>query len=520
MKSICKVLIVDDEMLVRQGIKHLMDWEQAGFRIVGEASNGLEALDLVDELQPHIILTDIVMPIMDGEKFVKIVKERYPGVEVIVLSSFSEFEYVRSTFQSGVADYILKPKLEADYLLTVLNKTADKISDLLTEGSEEPAEEKWLEQAAEKLITGYEAELSPDVLHKVLPYDSYALFGVDLKQIKEQADKSGILQGMEDTLRRLESAANIRLNDKDRELYMLNANGPDWSSIIIELRAMASQLASKPLPGVHFVMTETFTDFFQLGEMYRHQYSKLTRYSFYMPDKHFISKMDLRDLQEQTIDIDISELTDQLKRKQFQKAFAGFLEHIHAKAMDYRTDIFEFKALLGNFIFNVTSTLGKMKYATESLENSKYEFFRKIDESDYARDAIQTIVDFIHEAEHIIGETNTAVNPNMTKLLNYIQEHYAEPITLTEVAKQFHFNPSYLSSYFSAHNNEGFSEYLNKVRVQKAMELLSSTEETISEISGRVGYSDQSYFTKVFKKHTGFSPSSYRRGQFAKEEIT
>lgn len=130
MKPIFKILIVDDEMLVRQGIKHLLDWEQEGYRIVGEASNGVEALSMMDELNPHIIITDIVMPIMGGEKLVKIVKEKYPHIEVIVLSSFSEYDYVRSTFQSGVADYILKPKLEADYLLSILNKTTAKMAGM------------------------------------------------------------------------------------------------------------------------------------------------------------------------------------------------------------------------------------------------------------------------------------------------------------------------------------------------------------------------------------------------------
>ncbi|SFS69643.1 response regulator transcription factor [Paenibacillus sp. 453mf] len=518
MKSICKVMIVDDEMLVRQGIKHLMNWEQAGFRIVGEAANGLEALDLVEEVKPHIILTDIVMPIMDGEKFVKIVKERHPRIEVIVLSSFSEFEYVRSTFQSGVADYILKPKLEADYLLSILNKTAAQIVELQETAVEEPAEERYIEQAAEKLIAGYEAELQPGMLDTVLPGDSYVLFGMDMKHIAMQEVRSSLIQTVETMISQVTDTVSIHLNMKDQALYLMNMDSGVWNSLIMEVRERIGQLPPEKKSGVHFVLTDRFTDFYQLGEVYQNQFLSLARYSFYLPDMHFIFGGDLPDLPQVAADLDMGELTEQLKRKQFQRGFAGFLEHIHLKSMDYRTDTFEFKAYLGNFIFNVTSTLGKMKYDTERLEQSKYEFFRRIDEARYARDAIQRIVDFIHEAEQVIGETNTAVNPNMAMLLSYIQEHFRESVTLTEVAKQFHFNPSYLSSYFSAHNNEGFSEYLNKIRVQKAMELLTSTEESISEISASVGYSDQSYFTKVFKKLTGLSPSTYRREQFAKEE--
>lgn len=117
-----RLLIVDDEILIRQGIKHYVNWEQEGFEIVGEAAHGQEALDLIEVVKPDFIITDIVMPIMDGEELTRIVKEKYPHIEVIVLSSFGDFDYVRSTFQNGVLDYILKPKLDAESLLAVLRK--------------------------------------------------------------------------------------------------------------------------------------------------------------------------------------------------------------------------------------------------------------------------------------------------------------------------------------------------------------------------------------------------------------
>ena len=108
-----------------------------------------------------------------------------------------------------------------------------------------------------------------------------------------------------------------------------------------------------------------------------------------------------------------------------------------------------------------------MKVETGSLENAKYDYFRKIDEARYAGEAIAVVEAFIQEAERAIGETNTSVNPNMDRLLEYIRDHYADPITLTGVARQFHFNASYLSSYFAAYNGECFSEYLNKIRLEK-----------------------------------------------------
>ena len=514
MKPVFKIMIVDDEMLVRQGIKHLLDWEQEGYRIVGEASNGLEALNLMDEVSPHVILTDIVMPVMGGEKLVKVVKEKYPHIEIIVLSSFSEFDYVRSTFQSGVADYILKPKLEADYLMSILNKVTAKMVAMkpVADPRADQGEAQIL-QAIEKLMTGYESSLDPLLVHSRFPFGQYLFFGADLKHMKESGDRWSFGNELESELRKIAMADMVFMRLKfvnDTALFLLNVNPERRNELVIELRQLIPKLAHDTSE-THLVISQCFTDFNSLGQVYHGNYLKLMRYGFFLKDRTLIEYEHLPGLPDSPLEYDMGELLEQLKRKQYRKAFTGFLEYACLRSMDYRTDIFEFKSSLGNFIFNVATTLGKMKVETGSLENAKYDYFRKIDEARYAGEAIAVVEAFIREAQRAIGETNTSVNPNMDRLLEYIQDHYADPITLTGVARQFHFNASYLSSYFASYNGEGFSEYLNKIRLEKAMELLLTTELTISEISASVGYSDQSYFTKVFKKQTGISPSQFRR---------
>lgn len=184
MKELCNILIVDDEILVRQGIKHHLSWEQYGFRIVGEASNGKEALELIETLHPHIVITDIVMPIMDGEELTRIVRQSYPDIEVIVLSSYGEFNYVRSTFQQGVADYILKPKLDTDELLQVLQRTALKIPSIQYQ-TDAGDNRITMDHVIEKLISGYSIDYDMELLKQDFPYARFALIGV------EQAEPQG-----------------------------------------------------------------------------------------------------------------------------------------------------------------------------------------------------------------------------------------------------------------------------------------------------------------------------------------
>ena len=105
MEDYCKVLIIDDEFIMRQGMKHMLEWEKEGFQIVGEATNGQEGLDLIEKLEPDIVLADIVMPVLDGIEFSQILKQKYPGIQLIILSSYDKFEYVKSTLLNGASDY-------------------------------------------------------------------------------------------------------------------------------------------------------------------------------------------------------------------------------------------------------------------------------------------------------------------------------------------------------------------------------------------------------------------------------
>lgn len=130
MESSCKIMIVDDEFIMRQGIRFMMRWEEEGYEIVGEASNGKEALDLIPSLEPHIILCDIAMPVMSGLDFIKVVSREYPEIKTVVLSSYDNFEYVREALLNGAVDYVLKPTLNSEELLKLVRKVSQKIPDL------------------------------------------------------------------------------------------------------------------------------------------------------------------------------------------------------------------------------------------------------------------------------------------------------------------------------------------------------------------------------------------------------
>jgi len=513
----CRVLIVDDELLVRQGIKHLLNWEHEGFQIVGEASNGKEALELIERMEPHIVITDIVMPVMGGEELTRAVKARFPEIEVIILSSFGEFDYVRSTFQSGVVDYILKPKLEAVQLLEILKRTARKIPSLkLVESNDDGSIS--IKLVIDKLISGYEVDAESSVIAEAFPHSSFCLLGADLKQLPGKSkDQHASSQWLDEITAALDAGL-------EQAVYFPVPTEPGIAAVLVNLdksemdrlTGIARKLAAssrEQLPEIGWTIGEAFTDLRQLGTNYKDSFLKINAYRYFLPaSTPLIVHSELPAAADEELKFNMNRFTELMSRRQFEEAFDELRQYVHRSSTQYKTDVYAFKSFLGNIIFNITIMLARHDMEMKKLEEAKYAYFKSISESKHVSGAMSLLETFISEANAVIESKRTAGgNPNMALLLEYIRQHYAEPLSLTEIAKHFHFNPSYLSSYFASHNTEGFSEYLNKIRVEKAAELLQQETASISEISGMVGYSDHSYFTKVFKKLTGLSPSHYRK---------
>ncbi|PWW39705.1 MULTISPECIES: response regulator transcription factor [Paenibacillus] len=511
MNRLCKVLIVDDEFLVRQGIKHHMNWEAEGFQIVGEASNGEEGLEQVQSLQPDIVITDIVMPVMDGETFVRTLKASHPQIEVIVLSSFSEFEYVRSTLQNGAADYILKPKLDTNELLQVLQRTAGKIPELQFE----PSHDGWrLGQLMEKMLSGFtlDEENEMHMIRETFPHRCFRLLVYKPQETHtyvHKLDKEHLESRLRDQLPDVECAIVPAEGTSPVVLLNVEPSKDEW--MVQRIKELANENKDGQ-GGLCWVLSDSFSSFEEMGNVYRTRLIKLMEYRFYYEDRSILVYGELPPLHPAGYQFNVNMFLQHVKRNRTEAAREYLQEHALTLGRDYIADVFEIKSFLGNLIFNVTITLADMDVQSAALEESKYAYFKHVDGASSLTEAMSVLDQFMAEVQECTsGEGGRRSDPNMKMLLEYMHEHFDQPLGLAEVAKHFHFNPSYLSSYFSSHKKEGFNEYLNKIRIEKAEELLRSDHVTISEISSMVGYSDHSYFCKVFKKFTGLSPSRYRR---------
>ena len=508
MGEVCKVLIVDDEMLIRQGIINYIAWEQEGFQIVGEASNGKEAMGLIAEFAPHIVITDIVMPIMDGIDLVKEGKMEFPDTEFIVLSSFEDFEYVRSMFQNGVADYILKPKLNGPELLKILNRVVNRIPGLQHCVSAAQAEPT-TEEMVESVIQGYHLPVERDGLSDILPNSHFVLVAIRGKSVDPLQLKTTLEGSM------LEEMPILALNSSDADaLLLLNFHPHQLDTIKQAIKQQAARL-----PEAAWMMCEPVDAIEDLKKAYDEGCAKMKKYAFYLPEDKLFIFGELPQENEKQATFDLNHFIEMFKDRLFNAAFTYLENHVDYLSGRYNNDSFEFKSFLGNIVFNIVVLLDAMKYDTEELEQKKYSYFSTINEAADVNEALALLREFLEETKEIIhlGDKASESN-NLDKILEYIELHYTEPLRLSEIANHFHFNASYLSSYFSTHHKEGFSEYLNRVRIKKSMELLENSTVSISNISGMVGYSEHSYYCKVFKRITGMSPGSYRKELQARNE--
>lgn len=504
MESSCKIMIVDDEFIMRQGIRFMMRWEEEGYEIVGEASNGKEALDLIPKLEPHIILCDIAMPIMSGLDFIKIVNREYPDIKTVVLSSYDNFEYVREALLNGAADYVLKPTLNSEELLKLVRKVSQDIPDLQLKKKTVSGLDKMLE----RYLTGCENELKgTDEFRNVLPHSCYRLFVLPLRcRDGSGVDISPVLyEKMEEFLNNIPYCRYLRfLLRRETLCVVLNYGVRDEERLMEDLRDFMNQLGmiSERILGtlgLQYKKLEDLKKDFQTPGF-------LERESFYYRGIHLCSIREITE--EDTLEkFDFRKFASAVVSHKYSEAIEIFRIYIE-KAVKIQMPEFKLKNQTKNLLYNL---VGDSDDRVQELEEISREAFDKIEKSSGCEEFLDVFEEIIEKIVTVLETTEEDQNVYLGKILDYIQKHYTEELNLQNLAAEFNFSYSYLSAYFNQHACEGFSEYVNKIRIQKACEFLKESRYSIAQVSSVVGYSDHSYFCRVFKKITGKTPSAYRR---------
>lgn len=533
-----KVFLVEDEYIVREGIKNNIDWEKNGYDFCGEASDGELAFPMISEKRPDIIITDIRMPFMDGIELSRMIKEEYPEIKIIILSGHEEFEYAKAAIQIGVEEYLLKP-INGDELLQVVNRVAQKIKEenesreTLQEGEGDENFEYAKRQLLSSLIDD-NASLSDAMeqgkkIHLNLMAQCYNIMMLKLqRKNKEQGFSQRILElykTMEDTLK--EQDGQSIMFDRAPEGKVILFMGSGEEEIRRNMDVFAGQFR-EILPEYEDVtyfgsVGVPVMRLRELGESYEaasHGFS----YRFLTEPNQIVDNHTVFDQtrNEKKFSCSIGSVDIQNLDKQKIESFlkGGEMDEIHFFVEEYMKNtgdagknsmifrqyiVMDMFFAASHFLTQITDGREQLGEPFESPEQMQ-KIVSDLEATVVYIKELFTKVMQVRDAQ--TTEHNSDVVENAKK---YISENYHdEELTLNTVAHEVNVSPNHLSAMFSQKTGQTFVKYLTDVRMHRAKELLKCTSKRSNEICEEVGYRDPHYFSHLFKKNVGCSPIQYR----------
>ena len=535
-----RIFLVEDEFVVREGIKKI-DWEAHGYEFCGEAPDGEMAIPMIRKEKPDVVITDIKMPFMDGLELTRQVKRELPYTEIVILSGYEEFGYAKEAVSLGVSQYLTKP-ISATELLKELDELRESIDK---KRIEREIAQRYLNDIAEDTRKNRQ-----DFFNELIEGSS------SVSKLMERAEEIGIdlaasaycillvtssVDGNDESYPEPERRIYDRLHEwavSSTDRFLMFDRNMDGQAVLFkgEDEETLEQIIDKACDEFKEIISGNDIRYYagvgctvrRLSELYKsyeaasaafaHRFfdseNRIVKYSDDLSalsrdvtggadEVEFsameVSKPDREGLLHYLKTGDISELeyfVDEFLNKAGRSALESLLFRQYV-SMDMYFTVVEFIKGLGQDKSAVTAPDGAMSVA-QSPETVR----------DYLKKLITEAIDLRNSISH------SRYQDVVDSVIRYIEEHFAdEELSLNVLAEYVRFSPNHLSMIFSQHMGETFSRYLIDYRIGKAKEALKCTSKKSSEIAVEVGYRDPHYFSYMFKKVTGMTPTQYREGK-------
>lgn len=534
-----KVFLVEDELVIRRGIKNSIDWEKEGYIFCGEASDGELAYPMIIKEKPDILITDIRMPFMDGLELCKLVKKELPNIKILILSGYDEFDYAKEAIRLGVTEYLLKP-ISSGKLLEALNGVSESIrrekedKDLVRKYMEEMREntehekQKFFEQMiagnlsmADALETGkkYEMNLSAGMYNLLL-------FRFTLG---EENRKSGELLGeaeyaIEKLTERLEYVFEFQRGVEGWAFLLMADNEEQMSERVKELSKDLEEIMKNYSTIAYFGgIGQPVARLRELEESFREAERALAA-RFTMELNRIISVEDIR--MAQNVDtLDDIEITSFGEIEKTRTMLEKFLNNGAEDEIDEFVDVYinelpeeNLKSVLMRQYIIMDAYIVMMSFC-EKIEGIEGEMQAQSEELKNSMKTIQTLEEIKNYIrmllKKIIGVRDTISGRRYSDIIEIAKDqirktYMSDEISLNTIAAEVGMSPSYFSSIFSKEMGKTFVEYLTEIRMDRAKELLMCSSMKTSEIGYEVGYKDPHYFSYIFKKTQNCTPKEFR----------
>jgi two-component system response regulator YesN len=529
---IFKLIIVDDEAEIREGISRAIPWADYGISVIGLAKNGREALRMIADLEPDMMLLDIRMPVMDGLEVLEKLPERKPTPKVAILSGYDDFKYCRQALRSGVSDYLLKPCRPRD-ILNAIQKMREQI---LAEENKASQWEYLQEQFRENLDLLREKLLIYLIQHEtidiktalvrwqlyemeVIPQDmGVALVRIDnLRTLAQSSGKEleltklAVHNLIRDTLRTAPVLKHMICDYNDDLLVLWNLARENIEIFTARMESLRQKVTislgvtvtiglGEPAAGPANLYTAFNTAFLAVEQGFWEGPDRIIRYTQVTQDGFLVHNISL---QEENAIIQCIRTSD---FEGLDPALDTFFANLARPGIYSKDDVQRVVTALICSVYHVCAERG---LNTEKIFGPNLAILGELNRTA----TLNALKSKIRNCLNIIIEQYPA-HKNQWKVVNsalkYIEENLAEDLSLEIVAQKVFVSSGYLSTIFKQVLQKNFVDCLHEIRMKRAKELLRDFHAKIYEIATQVGYKDEKYFSQIFKKMTGMTPNQYR----------
>lgn len=543
-----KIFLAEDEVVVRETIKRMIPWEELGFELVGEAADGEMALPLLIRQQPDLLITDIKMPFMDGLTLARLAKKEIPGLKVVILSGYDDFNYAKQAIGIGVEDYLLKPITK--------NALIERLSEIRSRYEHEKTQKEYYEKF-QREMQAYEKNSSRDFFE--------ALVGgsMDMMEVYKRAEKLGLdivaeaynvliftmncdedFSGQRDEYssweaESLELLENFFAGHSSAMLFRSNIFSygvllkgqretieENTRACVDEIRKILSRQDGRR---EWFLAVGQSVD--RLSQIQKSYHTASRAFSQrYLYDENILYYDEMETMehpggQAETEDnaylqkVDVNALNPAILQKflsnGLQEETENFVkDYFYAIGQEPMESLVFRNYVILNVRFSVISFIKGLGCDTNEMESADTEEVLA-ESGKNMESAIAYAKKMISQAIEIRDQNSGNKNRSILKtVVDFIDSHYMdEEISLNTVANVANVSSNHFSALFSQNMGQTFIEYLTTLRMNKAKELLRCTGMRSSEIAGEIGYKDAHYFSYLFKKTQGMTPSDYRKAR-------
>lgn len=543
-----KIFLAEDEVVVRETIKRMIPWEELGFELVGEAADGEMALPLLIRQQPDLLITDIKMPFMDGLTLARLAKKEIPGLKVVILSGYDDFNYAKQAIGIGVEDYLLKPITK--------NALIERLSEIRSRYEHEKTQKEYYEKF-QREMQAYEKNSSRDF------FEALVDGSMDMMEVYKRAEKLGLdivaeaynvliftmncdedFSGQRDEYSSWE-AESLELLESffagHSSAMLFRSNIFSYGVLLKGQRETIEENTRACVDEIRRILSrqdgrrEWFLAVGQsverLSQIQKSYHTASRAFSQrYLYDENILYYDEMETMehpggQAETEDnaylqkVDVNALNPAILQKflsnGLQEETENFVkDYFYAIGQEPMESLVFRNYVILNVRFSVISFIKGLGCDTNEMESADTEEVLA-ESGKNMESAIAYAKKMISQAIEIRDQNSGNKNRSILKTaVDFIDSHYMdEEISLNTVANVANVSSNHFSALFSQNMGQTFIEYLTTLRMNKAKELLRCTGMRSSEIAGEIGYKDAHYFSYLFKKTQGMTPSDYRKAR-------